>query len=285
MQARTRVLIGLSLLWLPVQVWSAVGVLDRIKAAKTLAIAFAPNAYPLSFTGEDGKPSGYSIDLCRRVVAGIKNDLALDRLDVKWMEGNTARRLAAVANGEVDMECGITTMNLQRQQRVDFGSIIFVESGGILVFADSGIEDLSGLNGKRLAVIPETTTEKRLRAVLGERSIKAELVPVKDTRDGREQLIAGKADALASDRLVLIGQVAAVGDAERFSILEEEFSIDPYAFALARNQADFRLAVNRSLARIYRTGEIESIFTRWFGEATSPTELLDSIFFVFGFSD
>jgi ABC-type amino acid transport substrate-binding protein len=285
MQVLTRFLIALSLLWLPAQASLAVGVLDRIKDTKTLAIAYAPNAYPISFKSEEGEPSGYSVDLCRRIVAGIKTDLGLDKLDVKWVEGNTPHRLAAVASGEVDMECGITTMNLQRQERVDFSNIVFVESGGILVFADAGVENLSGLAGKRVAVIPETTTEKRLRAVLEERSIKTEMVPVKDSKDGREQLMAGKADALAGDRLVLIGQVAATGEAERFSILDDEFSIDPYAFALARNQADFRLAVNRVLARVYRTGEIESIFTRWFGEDASPTELLDSLFFVFGLSD
>jgi ABC-type amino acid transport substrate-binding protein len=285
MQVLTRLLIALSLLYLPLQVSAAMGVLDRIKAAKTVTIAYAPNAYPISFKSEENEPRGYSVDLCRRIVAGIKKDLGLDKLDIKWMEGNTPRRLAAVANGEADMECGITTINLQRQQQVDFSNIVFVESGGILVFEDSGIEDLSGLAGKRLAAIPETTTEKRLRAVLEERLIKVELVPVKDSKDGREQMMAGAVDALAGDRLVLIGQVAAVGDAKRFSILEEEFSIDPYALALARNQADFRLAVNRGLARIYRTGEIERIFTRWFGEDASPTDLLDAIFFVFGFSD
>jgi len=285
MQVLMRLLITLALVCPPLYASAAVGVLDRIKATKTLSIAYAPNAYPVSFKNEEGKPSGYSVALCERVVGAIKRDLGLDKLDIKWMEGNTPRRLAAVANGEVDMECGITTINLQRQSEVDFSNIVFVESGGVLVFAESGIENLSGLAGKRLAAIPDTTTEKRLRAVLQERAIDAELVPVKDSKDGREQMVAGKVDALAGDRLVLIGQVAAAGGAERFSILEEEFSIDPYAFALKRNDADFRLAVNRGLAQLYRTGEIDTIFTRWFGEDASPTELLDSLYFIFGFSD
>jgi ABC-type amino acid transport substrate-binding protein len=285
MQVLTRLLIALPLLWLPVQALSDVGALDRIKAAKTVRIAFAPNAYPISFKNEEGEPQGYSVDLCRRIVAGIKSELGLDELDIEWIEGNTPRRLVAVANDEADMECGITTVNLKRQERVDFSNIVFVESGGILVFADAGIDDLPGLAGKRVAVTPETTTEKRLRAVLQERSIKTELVPVKDSKDGRNQMLEKKVDALAGDRMVLIGQVAATGGAERFSILEDEFSVDPYAFALSRNQADFRLAVNRALAQVYRSGEGESIFTRWFGEDASPTELLDSLYFIFGFSD
>jgi ABC-type amino acid transport substrate-binding protein len=267
------------------QTVAGTGMLDRIRTSQTLTIAYAPNAYPISFKGEKGEPDGYSVDLCRRIAAAIQRELKLDTLDVKWLEGNTPRRIAAVANGEADLECGTTTMNLRRQREVDFGTVVFVESGGILVAAESGIRSLADLAGKKLAVTPQTTTEKRLRAVLEERLIGADFVPVKDAKDGRERLAAGKVDALAGDRLVLIGQVAATGQPERFSILEEEFSIDPYAFAMPRDQADFRLAVNSGLAQIYRSGEIQRIFQRWFGADTSPTDLLDAIFFVFGFTD
>lgn len=281
----SRLLIALLILHLPLQTFAAVGVLERIKATKTITIAYAPNSYPISFKDEDGQALGYSVDLCRRIVAGMQRTLGLDKLEVTWMEGNTPRRLAAVSNGQADMDCGTTTMNLERQEKVDFSNIVFVESGGILVFEDSRIKDLPDLAGKRLAVIPQTTTEKRLRALLGERSINAELIPIKDSKDGRERLVAGKADALAGDRLVLIGQVAVTGEPERFSILEAEFSVDPYAFSLPRGDADFRLAVNRGLAQIYRTGEIEHIFARWFGDDASPTELLEAVYFLYGFSD
>ncbi len=280
-----RLLIALVVLNLPFQTAVALEMLDRIKATMSLSIAFAPNSYPISFRAEDGEPNGYSVDLCRRIAAGIQRDLGLEKLDLRWLEGNTPRRLAAVANGEADLDCGTTTINLQRQREVDFSNVVFVESGGILVASDAGLNALSDLAGKKLGVIPQTTTEKRLRATLGERLINAELVPVKDAKDGREQLEAGAIHALAGDRMVLIGQVAAAGEPERFSILDAEFSIDPYALAMPRNQADFRLAVNRGLAQIYRTGEIERIFARWFGEDAAPTELLGSVFFLFGFSD
>jgi ABC-type amino acid transport substrate-binding protein len=280
-----RLLIALVALSLPFQTAVALEMLDRIKATMSLTIAFAPNSYPISFRGEDGEPNGYTVDLCRRIAAGIQRDLGLERLDLRWLEGNTPRRLAAVANGEADLDCGTTTINLQRQRVVDFSNIVFVESGGILVASDSGLKELSDLAGKKLGVIPQTTTERRLRVTLGERLINAELVPVKDAKDGREQLDAGAIHALAGDRMVLIGQVAAAGEPERFSILDAEFSIDPYALAMPRNQADFRLAVNRGLAQIYRTGEIDRIFSRWFGADAAPTELLGAVFFLFGFSD
>lgn len=285
MRALSRLLVSLLLLNLPLQVLASVGVLDRIKATGAMTIAFDPNAYPISFKGEDGEPRGFSVDLCRRIATSIERDLGLDKLDINWLEGNTPRRLAAVANGEAELDCATTTMNLERQKQVDFSNIVFVESGGLLVLSDARIKALSDLADKKVAVIPETTTEQRLRSVLAERLISAELVPVKDSKDGREQLEAGKVAALAGDRMMLIGQVAATEEPERFDVLEAEFAIGPYAFALPRNESDFRLAVNRGLARIYRTGEIGRIFTRWFGEDASPTELLKAVFLLYGFSD
>lgn len=285
MRIAPRFTVLLLLFLLPSQVPAGVEMLDRIKATKTLTITFSPNSFPISFKDEEGNANGYSVDLCRRIAAALQLQLGLDKLHIAWLEGNTPRRLAAVKNGEADLDCGTTTMNLERQRQVDFSSVVFVESGGILVFAESGIKVLSDLAGKRVAVTPQTTTEKRLRSQLAERLIAAELVPIRDAKDGREQLVEGKVDALAGDRLVLVGQVAATGTPERFAILDEEYSIDPYAFAMPRNQADFRLTVNRGLAQIYRGDEIGRIFSRWFGADASPTELLDAVFFLYGFSD
>jgi ABC-type amino acid transport substrate-binding protein len=261
------------------------GALDRIKAAQAINVAYDPNAYPIAFKDADGAPRGYSVDLCRRIIAGVQRALDLDALEVAWIEGNTPKRVAAVANGEADLECGTTTMTLARQRQVDFANVVFVESGGILTKSDSGIRALEDLGGKRLGVVPETTTERRLRPILKERLINAELRPIRNARDGREQLQAGELDAVAGDRLVLIGQVAAGGNAQDFAILDADFSVEPYAFAVPRNDADFRLVVNTALAQIYRTGEVDRIFERWFGESSEPTALLETVYFIYGFAD
>lgn len=261
------------------------GALDRIKAAQAITVAYDPNAYPIAFKDADGAPRGYSVDLCRRIIAGVQRALDLDALEVAWIEGNTPKRVAAVANGEADLECGTTTMTLARQRQVDFANVVFVESGGILTKSDSGIRALEDLGGKRLGVVPETTTERRLRPILKERLINAELRPIRNARDGREQLQAGELDAIAGDRLVLIGQVAAGGNAQDFAILDADFSVEPYAFAVPRNDADFRLVVNTALAQIYRTGEVDRIFERWFGESSEPTALLETVYFIYGFAD
>ena len=283
--AAALVMTALALLLAASAALGATGALDRIRVAKTLTIAYAPNAYPISFKDADGAPRGYAVDLCRRIAAGIERDLGLDALEIAWIEGNTPRRLAAVANGEADIECGTTTMTLGRQQYVDFSSVVFVESGGILVRSDAGIKGLAGLAGKKVGVVPETTTERRLRPALTEQDIDAELLPIRDARDGRERLMAGELDAVAGDRLVLIGQVAETGKPEQFAIVEADFSVEPYAFAVPRNDADFRLSVNRTLAEVYRTGDVDRVFERWFGDDAAPTRLLETIFFIYGFAD
>ncbi|MBK5970886.1 MULTISPECIES: amino acid ABC transporter substrate-binding protein [Thiorhodovibrio] len=280
-----QVALGLSTLLSPPVALSETGVLARIALSQKIRVAYPANAYPIAFKDEDGLPRGYSVDLCRRIVASIQRDLGLDGIAISWIEGNTPRRLAAVANGEAELDCGTTTMTLSRQRQVDFSYPVFVESGGILVLKDSGISSLADLGGKAIGVVPQTTTEYRLRPVLAERLINAELKPVKDAKDGREQLQAGAIDAFADDRLVLIGQVAASGKTNAFQVIDTDFSVDPYAFALARDDADFRLAVNRGLAQIYASEEIDRIFALWFGADAQPTPLLDSIYFIFALQD
>ena len=264
---------------------AATGTLDSIKSSGSITIAYAKNALPLSFDREGGGPSGYSIDICKRIVASLQRQLEMPQIEVKWIRGNTPRRLAAVLNKEAQMECGTTSVTLDRQQQVDFSNIIFVEAGGILIRADSGAQALSDLAGKTIGVTPDTTTERRLRAVLDERLINAKLVPIKNAKDGMELLQARELDALAGDRLVLVGQATLTGDPEEFTMLNAQFSIDPYAFALPRGDSDFRLAVNRALAQLYRTGEIKKIFSRWFGTEAKPSIILESVYFIFGFSD
>ena len=264
---------------------AASSTLDSIKSSGSITIAYAKNALPISFDTDEGGPSGYSIDICKRIVASLQRQLEMPQIEVKWIRGNTPRRLAAVLNKEAQMECGTTSVTLDRQEQVDFSNIIFVEAGGILIRADSGAQALSDLAGKKIGVTPDTTTERRLRAVLEERLINAKLVPIKNAKDGMELLQARELDALAGDRLVLVGQATLTGDPEEFTMLNVQFSIDPYAFALPRGDSDFRLAVNRALAQLYRTGEIKKIFSRWFGTEAKPSIILESVYFIFGFSD
>ncbi len=266
----------------------AVGVPDtlaKIKRTGTITIAYSPGALPFSFKDKAGKPAGYSVDICRRIVAGLQAKLKVPALKTRWIAGNTPGRLKVVAEGQADIECGTTTVTLSRQERVDFSNFVFVELGGVLVRSDAGIDRLTHLDDRKIAVIPGTTTERRLKLALIGQLVKADFVSIEEADEGMQLLDAGKVDAFAGDRLVLMGQASASRNPDNLSMLTENFSVDPYAFALPRGDADFRLAVNEGLAHLYRTGEVEKLFADWFGPKAEPSTLLRSVYFLYGFPD
>lgn len=258
--------------------------LGKIKRTGTITIAYSDNSLPFSFT-EDGKPSGYSVDLCGEIVNSLEEQLGLEDIKVQWKAANTPERLRMVEKGEADLECGTTSITLDRQEKVDFSNEIFIESGGVLVLADSDIQGLVSLGDKKVAVIPGTTTEKRLAKALERKRISANTVAIKDAREGIKALDAKKVDAYAGDQLTLAGQVAQSKDPSRYAMLTQQFSIDPYGFALPRGDADFRLAVNRALAKVYREGAIEQIFVGAFGPDAEPSDILKVVYLINGYPD
>lgn len=254
--------------------------LDRIKADGAIRLGFRSGAAPFSFKERDGSVRGYSVELCTRVAAAIQKQLGITRLALDWTPLDAANRLDAVASGKVDIECGTTTIALSRLERVDFSLPIFVDGGSLLTSADAKLTRLADLNGKRVAVIPGTTTEPALRRELGVVGAKAELIPVSDGAAGVALLSAGKVDAYASDRIVLVSLRAGSADPARLALLDTDFSYEPYALVVRRDDPDFRLAVNRALVAIYRSGEIDSIFDRWLGALGMPGPLLHSMFYL-----
>jgi ABC-type amino acid transport substrate-binding protein len=281
-------LIGLlaviSLIWQPALAGAAPDTLGKIKSSQTITIAYSDNSLPFSFT-EDGKPSGYSVDLCKEIVDSLKQQLGLEDIKVQWKAANTPERLRMVEKGEADLECGTTSITLDRQEKVDFSNEIFIESGGVLVLADSDMQGLISLGGKKVAVIPGTTTEKRLAKALERKHVNAEMVKIKNAKEGIEALDAKKVDAYAGDQLTLAGEVAQSKDPSRYAMLTQQFSIDPYGLALPRGDADFRLAVNRALARVYREGAIEQIFVGAFGPDAEPSDILKVVYLINAYPD
>ena len=258
--------------------------LAKIKSSKTIIIAHGTAGPPFSFT-KGGEPTGYSIDLCQEIVTSLEKQLGIDEINIRWRAGNTTDRLSMVEKGDADIDCGTTSITLGRQEKVDFSNPVFVESGGVLVLEKSGIQGLISLADKKLAVLSGTTTEHRLLKALERKHIKAELVKIKDAKEGMAALESGKADAYAGDRVILITQVAESKDSSRYAMLNEMFSVDPYGFALPRGDADFRLAVNRALADIYRGVALDQIFVRWFGPNNKPSEVLKAVYLINAYPD
>jgi len=253
------------------------GTLDHIKTSSTLNLGYRESAPPFSFPGPDKRPVGYSVDLCTHVAGAIQKQLGVN-LKLNWVPLTAENRVDMVAQGKVDIECGTTTASLSRQERVDFSLMTFVDGGGLLTKSDLSLRGMADLADKRIAIIPGTTTETALTKFLKEEFVTVQLVRVKDHLEGRGAVEKGLAEAFASDRGILIGLVVTAKDPSSLSIPSILFSYEPYGFMVRRNDAAFRLAVNRALAELYRSGGIVQVYDRWFGALGKPSPALQAMY-------
>lgn len=254
--------------------------LDRIRHSGVIPLAYRDGAAPFSFKDRDGKVRGYSVELCERAVDAIGKALKVPALKIEWKAVDASTRLDAVAKGDVDMECGTTTITLARMEKVDFSVPVFVDGGSVLVRANAKLTRLADLKNRRVAVIPGTTTEQALVAQLSALDAPVTLVPAKNGADGLAQLLAGKVDGYAGDRIVLTGLRQRAPKADSLAFVDSDFSYEPYALVVRRDDPDFRLAVNRALVGLYKRGEIDGIFQRWFASFGRPGPLLHAMFYL-----
>jgi len=255
------------------------GTLKKIADSKTISLGYRTEAAPFSFAGADGRPAGYSVDLCANIAARIGRTLKLPDLAVRWVPVTAADRLTRVTAGDVDLECGTTTVTLGRQEQVDFSNLIFADGGSWIARAD-GPRTIAALANTTIGVLPGTTTEPRLRAALAARKIDARVIVLRTEQEGVVALADGRIQAFANDRISLVGRVLKAQPAGvAFTMADEDFSFEPYGLMMRRDPA-FRLAVNRALAGIYGSEEIVGIYGRWFGALGRPGPLLASMYYL-----
>jgi len=278
---RTLLLLFVALLVLPVQAQT----LDRIKKNGVITMGYIDAAPPFSYADSNGEPHGYSVDLCRAVAEGIAEQLGRRELKQRWVKLTIQNRIEAVRKRQVDLECSTATWTLGRQKRVDFSLITFLDGATVMTRLGQGVRKLADLSGRKIAVIRGTTTEAALRGALVRDKVGAQVVPVRNRDEGLAQLRAGEVDGLASDRVTLIGIVSQRAAGDAFSLLDEDFSIEQYALMLPRGDTDFRIAVNRPLARLYRSGDIRGVYDRWLGPLGPPSPLLTATYYIQGVAE
>ena len=259
--------------------------LDRIKAAKAINVAYAGDSLPFAFTEKNGEAMGYSIELCKRVIAQIGRAVGVPNLKVKWIAATTPQRLELVATGKADLECGNTTQTLSRLSRVDFSSLIYLESGGFIGRTAAPVARLADAGGKKIAVLKGTTAEVKVGKALEKRLVNATVVPVDTPAQAMEMLEKGDVDLFAGDRIKLLGLATQAKDPKAFMMLDEQFSFEPYALALPRNDSAFRLEVNRALTQIYIGGEIQTIYGEWLGVLGQPPDIVKAMYLLYAIPD
>jgi ABC-type amino acid transport substrate-binding protein len=261
------------------------GRLKKIAETKTVNIGVRADAMPFSFMMAGGTPEGFMIDLCQRVVRSIASQLKLPELKVNWVLVTVQSRFEVVAKGNADMECGASTITLGRMKQVDFSSVTFVESTALMVRTAAGVRSISDLAGRKIAVIRGTSNERAVAAQVKRRQLNTTLVVVNSGDEAMAALESGKADAFASDRLLLIGAVSKAKDPRALTLLADQLSIEPYGIVLPRGDPALRLAVNTALAQVYGGGEIDEIFRRWFGQLGPPPAIIDAAYLLGAFPE
>jgi polar amino acid transport system substrate-binding protein/glutamate/aspartate transport system substrate-binding protein len=255
---------------------AAAGTLDRIRDKGVLKIGFREDAEPFSYRNAIGEPAGYSVGLCRAVAASIKQMVKREKLSVEYVPVTAENRFQAVKDGRIDLLCGPTTATLSRREIVDFSLPTFVDGASVLLRED-GPENFGDLDGRKVGVRAGTTTEEALRNTVEDLAIKVETVAVKDHKDGVARLLKGEIAAYFADRAILYFLMRGSASRDKLFLSDQQFTYEPYALALPKGDTEFRLAVDRALSRIYRSGEISTIFTAAFGPGAEPTEELSAL--------
>jgi ABC-type amino acid transport substrate-binding protein len=262
---------------LPVSV--AAQTLERVRDSGVLRIGYREDAAPYSYKDAIGQPTGYTVTLCQAVATDIAAEVGRAELAVEYVLVNTEDRFKALQDGKIDLLCSADTATLARRALIDFSIPTFIDGAGVLLRAD-GPDNFAGLAGQKVGVRAATTTEEALRNTLERQGMEATIIPVDSHEDGLAKLQAGEITAYFADQAILIFLAMRSDAPEKLKVGERQFTLEPYALGLQRGDDDFRLAVDTSLSRLYRSGEIERIFKNSFGANASQSEILRALYVI-----
>lgn len=259
--------------------------MDRIREAGRIRLGYRTDARPFSFRDESGNASGYSVELCLRVVEAVKAELGLATLSVEWIPVTIAERFNAVRQRQIDLLCGAASETLARRVDVSFSIPIFPDGIGALLRSDASDRLREALMGQKpsygpqwrasayqllqtqtFAVVTGTTAEPWLAGKASEFQLTSKVTPVDGYEAGVQALLDRKADVLFGDRAILMDAAARPSSGGKLAVLDRFFTYEPVALALGRDDDAFRLVVDRTLSRLYAGGEFGDLFAKWFRE-------------------
>jgi ABC-type amino acid transport substrate-binding protein len=251
----------------PLSAQELTGTLQQIKKSGQIKIGYRESEPPMSFLDKEGNPTGYSIDICKGIVTEVENKIGMD-VKVEYVPVTADGRFKALGDNKIDILCGSTTKTLSRSELVDFTQLTFVTGASLMTLKDNKTLDSAGFDGTKIGVVKATTTAVALEKLIQETSTNAEVVLFNSAKESIEALRKKKIDAFSSDQIVLIGLALKEHDPMNFMIKSDVFSFEPFALAVRRNDADFRLIADRVISELYRSGKILAIYDKWIGKFT-----------------
>lgn len=245
--------------------------LDKIKESGTIVVGYRDSSIPFSYVADDPKqPMGYAHDLEMKVVDAVKEKLNMPDLKVRYNLITSQTRIPLVQNGTIDFECGSTTNNEERQKQVAFSNGFFEIGTRLLTKTDSGINDFEDLKGKRLVTTAGTTSERYIRQYNDEKKLGTDIISAKDHGEGFLMLENGRADAFMMDDVLLAGEKAKAKNPDAWTIVGTPQSFEIYGCMMRKDDPEFKAVVDEALANVFSSGEINTIYDKWFLNPIPP---------------
>ena len=270
----TNCLIAATLLLGAVNAHAASQTMDKIKSTGTVTMGVRESSIPMSYTTGDSRFDGYHVEICRMILADVKDKLGLSTLRINYQPVTSQNRVPLVQNGTVDIECGTTTNNTARAKDVGFANTLYVEEVRIAVKANSGITSISQLAGKKVATTTGTTSVQLLRKHEKANGVNFEEVFGKDHADSFLLLESGRADAFVMDGSILAGNIANSKNPKDYKIVGEVLATEPIAIMVPKNDPEFKAAVNAAIAKIVANGKMPGLWNKWFLAPIPPKNIV-----------
>ena len=248
----------------------AAGVLERVSAGGKLVIAHRESSIPFSYLDADKKPVGYAVDLCLKLADAVRKKTGAKNMAVEFLQVTPANRIAMVAEGKADLECGSTTNNAERRQKVAFTIPHFITGARMLVRADGKIERFEDLDGKKLVSTKGTTPLKAAEQANRERLLHITILEAPDHAKAVDMVEKGEADAFVMDDVLLFGLAANRAKPEALKVVGKFLTTEPLAIMLSKDDAEFKKLVDEEMRRLIVSKEIQPIYDKWFLKPIPP---------------
>ena len=249
------------------------GTLAKIKKTGAVTLGVRDGSVPFSYLDDKQQYIGYSVDLCMKVVGALRTELGLPNLKVAMNPVTSANRIPLMANGTIDLECGSTTNNLERQQQVAFAPTMFLIGSRLLAKKSSNIKSLADMKGKTLVATAGTSTLKQMTMLNNEQRLGMTILIGKDHPESFLIMETGRAVAEANDDILLAAQVANSKDPAQFQITSEPLSVEPYGIMMRKGDPAFKRVVDAAIVKVYQSGEITPIYNKWFLAPIPPKHI------------
>ena len=250
------------------------GTLKNIKDTGAITLGFRDSSIPFYYLDDNQKPVGFAMDICYKIVEAVKKELKLDKLEVKLNPVTSATRIPLMANGTIDLECGSTTNNAERQKQVAFTNTHYLTASRYVFKKSSGLKSIDDLKGKTVVSTAGTTNIKQLTEANVAKSLGVNIIPAKDHAEAFLMVETDRAVAFVMDDILLASLVAGSKAPADYEISKDAFSKpEPYGIMLRKDDAPFKKVVDAATAALYTSGEGEKIYAKWFTQKIPPKGL------------